>query len=60
MSLCYMELPISLLIFVLDNQGYILHKKYGIMHYLNHNNNFTKKKKSYVLVKINLEMGQDF
>lgn len=60
MSLCYMELPISLLIFVLDNQGYILHKKYGIMHYLNHNNNFTKKKTSYVLVKINLEMGQDF
>lgn len=40
-----MELPTLLLIFVLDNQGYILHKKYGIMHYLNHNNNFTRLKK---------------
>lgn len=30
------------------------------MHDLNDNSNLCKKKKSYILVKINSEMGKDF
>lgn len=39
---------------------YSLHKKYGITHDLNCNSNLTKKKKTYIPVTINLEMGKNF